>query len=327
MQREEKKYPYFDLHVRDHSGIAFEHWTDSRSVAMHMHGYYELFLISRGACRHIYDETETLLIPGDAMLVPPHRAHGFSLSGESSIYNCQFLPGSVAETVLEIIQQSVRSDQIPAGQNWNRPEVCKEEEIYIPADREKYYGTDDPAQQSWRANPGKRGVIHLNPREYAFIEPLFRNLLAGDADDQQIYALKKQKITEVILLELDQALRRQNQIYRKYAGKNDLAIADVLTFMEEHLAEPLEFDALSSRYGFSSNHFRKLFRDATGLSPVKYLNRLRVSRACEYMQQGQLTVREAAERVGFADMNYFSRTFKMVMGCSPGRILKTGRLF
>ena len=99
-----------------------------------------------------------------------------------------------------------------------------------------------------------------------------------------------------------------------------MAVADILLFMEENLTEPLDFDSLAEQFGFSVNYLRKLFRDATGLSPVKYLNRLRITRACAYMQQEHLSAREAAERVGFVDMNYFSRTFKQVMGCSPSRI-------
>ena len=99
-----------------------------------------------------------------------------------------------------------------------------------------------------------------------------------------------------------------------------MAIADVLREMEEHLTEPPDVDAMAEKCGFSPNHFRKLFRETTGLSPVKYLNRLRISRACGYMKQEGMTAREAAERVGFVDMNYFSRTFKQVMGCPPSKL-------
>ena len=79
------------------------------------------------------------------------------------------------------------------------------------------------------------------------------------------------------------------------------------------------FEMLAKEHGFSPNHFRKIFRETTGLSPVKFLNRLRITRACEYMKRDGRTAREAAEEVGFIDMNYFSRTFKQFIGCSPGR--------
>ncbi|MBR0397555.1 MAG: helix-turn-helix transcriptional regulator [Eubacterium sp.] len=297
-------YPYYEMHVRDTSGIAFEHWTDSRSVEMHMHGYYELFLISRGSCRHMFAGTETLLIPGDAVIVPPHTAHGFSISKVSSIYNCQFFSEALDSKLIAFLLETLLPDEAP------------DEDRLIGLSEEN----EALSQQAIRPNPARRGVIHLNPREYAFVESLFASMFENYDDRQMLYTLKKQKFTEVILLELHQALHRQNRIYRKTADGKELAIGDALAVMEEHLSDPVDINDMAEVYGFSPNHFRKLFREATGLSPVKYMNRLRITRACEYMQQTGMPAGEAAEKVGFTDLNYFSRVFKQVMGCPPSKI-------
>lgn len=298
------EYPYFEMHMRDASGIAFEHWTDSRSVEIHMHEYYELFLISRGSCLHVFDGVETLLIPGDSVIVPPYTAHGFSISKVSSIYNCQFFPEALDSKFIKLLREILLPDETSAEDD-------------LSGSSEKNAAM---TQQTVRPNPARRGVIHLNPREYAFVESLFESMFENYDDAKQLYALKKQKFTEVILLELHQALHRQNRIYRKTAAGNNLAIADVLASMEEHLADPPAFNDLAAACGFSPNHFRKIFREATGLSPVKYMNRLRITRACEYIQQDGMTTVEAAEKVGFIDLNYFSRVFKQVMGCPPSKI-------
>ena len=91
-------------------------------------------------------------------------------------------------------------------------------------------------------------------------------------------------------------------------------------YIEEHLDETLDFNAVAQKYAFSPTHFRKIFKDITGLSPASYINRLRILRACEYMQKDKMSIREAAEQVGIYDFNYFSRLFKKVMGCSPSRM-------
>lgn len=83
------------------------------------------------------------------------------------------------------------------------------------------------------------------------------------------------------------------------------------------MAENLDFKETADKYSFSQNYFRKIFRDVTGFSPVSYVNRLRVVRACEYIQKEHLNVGEAAARVGIYDLNYFSRLFKKIMGMSP----------
>ena len=94
-------------------------------------------------------------------------------------------------------------------------------------------------------------------------------------------------------------------------------MAEVLLYIDAHLTEQLDFEELAAKYAFSLNYFRKLFRDVTGFSPVNYLNRLRIVRSCEYIQHENLSVGEAAERVGIYDANYFSRLFKKIMGMSP----------
>lgn len=317
-QNAEQAYPYFDFHAKDESGISFEHWTDSRSVGMHRHGYYELFLIERGSCRHMYQGTETLLIPGDAVIISPHNAHGFSLSGVSSIYICQFLPEALSRRVLELLQNELLSDQSSRSQRLGEGIFWES----LIADREAYYGeaADGDEAENYAVNSSKRGVIHLHSREGAFVTSLFESMFEDYTGEAPFFVLKKQKYAEVILLELYQALRRQNRILLGYTGEKGAAIADVIRYMEEHLTEPLDFEMLAVESGFSTNHFRKLFRDATGLSPVKYLNRLRITKACEYMQKEQRSAREAAELVGFIDMNYFSRMFKQVMGVPPSRL-------
>ncbi|MBQ9321086.1 MAG: helix-turn-helix transcriptional regulator [Eubacterium sp.] len=304
MNQSGSDYPYYEMHMEDASDVSFEHWIDSRSVEMHMHGYYELFLISRGSCRHMFGGAETLLIPGDAVIVPPHTAHGFSISKVSSIYNCQFFPEALDSKLIAFLRETLLPDEAPKGKG-------------VFGSSEENAALD---QKAARPDPAGRGVIHLNPREYAFVESLFESMFENYDDIQQLYTLKKQKFTEVIMLELHQALHRQNRIYRKTADGKDRAIADALAVMEEHLSDPVDINDMAEVYGFSPNHFRKLFREATGLSPVKYMNRLRITRACEYMQQERMPAGEAAEKVGFTDLNYFSRVFKQVMGCPPSKI-------
>lgn len=288
------KSPYIKMYADDGLGVSFEHWEDSRSVEMHQHEFYELFFIAKGSCTHTYKEQAALLIPGDVMLVTPHSAHGFSFGGTSSIFNCQFLPGELDSGVIALLSVGERRD----------------------------FGTDlyDPSGDNDSGNGSLPGVIHLNPREQTFIMSLFDRVFENDFREETFSALKKRKFAELIILEVYQAFRRQNRIFRVPEGKKQRAVAEVLAYMEEHLNEPLNLDLLASEHGFSTNYFRKLLRESTGLSPVKYMNRLRISRVCEYMKLEDMPAAEAAERVGFVDMNYFSRTFKQVMGCSPSKL-------
>lgn len=43
-------------------------------------------------------------------------------------------------------------------------------------------------------------------------------------------------------------------------------------------------------------------------------------RACEGLESRRMSIKEAAEHVGIYDLNYFSRLFKKIIGCSPNKI-------
>lgn len=79
--------------------------------------------------------------------------------------------------------------------------------------------------------------------------------------------------------------------------------------------------------GYSSSYFRKLFKSATGQSPLAYLNNLRIQSAKNYLLQyaQTLTIQQIADMVGFRDSYYFSRMFKKLVGVSPRRFIEESK--
>ena len=53
------------------------------------------------------------------------------------------------------------------------------------------------------------------------------------------------------------------------------------------------------------------------MSPIRYLNRLRIEKAKEFMRTNAVNISEAALAVGFDNIYYFSRLFKQLEGMSP----------
>lgn len=66
-----------------------------------------------------------------------------------------------------------------------------------------------------------------------------------------------------------------------------------------------------------SDHFRRLFKEDTGQTPVQYLLRIRVDYAKELFKNSTLNVKSVAQMCGFDDPYYFSRVFKKLTGASP----------
>ncbi len=89
-------------------------------------------------------------------------------------------------------------------------------------------------------------------------------------------------------------------------------------YLREHLRDPLRLDDLANAAGLSRFHFARLFRQATGLSPMHYLAQARIDAARHLLRMTALPQREIARQLGFGDEYQFSRTFRRLTGHAPG---------
>ena len=74
----------------------------------------------------------------------------------------------------------------------------------------------------------------------------------------------------------------------------------------------------------SEVYLRRLFKEAYGTSPQKYLMELRIRKALDLLGTGYYTLKEVAELSGYADYKYFSVEFKRAVGVSPSAYLREG---
>jgi AraC-like DNA-binding protein len=117
-----------------------------------------------------------------------------------------------------------------------------------------------------------------------------------------------------------QLLSRLGQLLRGAADvvlePHDVAVTEVITYLSRHLHEPLTLEGLADHFYLSRSQLTKKFRSATGLSPMRYLNYLRINRA-EALLYRQQTIASIAEEVGFNDTSSFYSLFKRLKGCTP----------
>lgn len=85
----------------------------------------------------------------------------------------------------------------------------------------------------------------------------------------------------------------------------------------------LSLDDIAEAAGCDVSTLCRLFRRFQGTSPYQYLLRRKMNFAAEFLMESGGLVKEAAQRVGFADPYHFSRVFKAVHGVAP-RALRDG---
>ena len=91
-------------------------------------------------------------------------------------------------------------------------------------------------------------------------------------------------------------------------------------------AERLSNEELASLVGISKYHFIKLFKEVTGVTPLRYYTELAVDKAKYLLANTTYTVSEVARLCGIEDGFYFSRMFKKHTGSSPNEYRKNPSL-
>lgn len=84
-----------------------------------------------------------------------------------------------------------------------------------------------------------------------------------------------------------------------------------------HLAAGVTVDELASASGLAPRTFARRVAKVTGLSPVQYLQRIRVERAVELLESTTLSVEEIARRVGYAEPTTLRRLLRRATGGGP----------
>ena len=93
----------------------------------------------------------------------------------------------------------------------------------------------------------------------------------------------------------------------------------VRSVLETHPEEPIDLAAMARAAYFSKFHFLRLFRQAYGETPARYLSRLRLERARRLLETTDRSVTEICFEVGYESLASFSHSFRQYAGTSPQR--------
>lgn len=101
-----------------------------------------------------------------------------------------------------------------------------------------------------------------------------------------------------------------------YAGTNKKFDA-VLEWALERLHQPLTLRALATRAAMSERNFLRRFAETTGTTPKAWLQQMRIGRARELIESGELSFDQIAEQCGFLSLETFRSAFRREVGVSP----------
>lgn len=84
----------------------------------------------------------------------------------------------------------------------------------------------------------------------------------------------------------------------------------------------LNLDTISQMLHISPSYFSRMFKKESGMTFIQFLTEVRMEKAMEYILETDLKNFEIAEKIGYAEANYFSYSFKKFYGQSPTAMRK-----
>jgi transcriptional regulator GlxA family with amidase domain len=91
----------------------------------------------------------------------------------------------------------------------------------------------------------------------------------------------------------------------------------LLDWLRDHLHEPLSVDRLAAEAAMSPRNFARRFTLAFGVTPARFVERLRVDRACALIDETALPLATIAGQAGLGDAQHLRRAFRRHLGVTP----------
>ncbi|MBV8833000.1 MAG: AraC family transcriptional regulator [Acidobacteriaceae bacterium] len=164
--------------------------------------------------------------------------------------------------------------------------------------------------------------IHVtNDRVQAL--PLQQSLQLFAAEAAQSYLgsyLVLKRLGDILLLQLIREYVSSSTCLqtRWLRALSDPRIGGVLRSIHEKIEQPWTVGELASQAGMSRSAFALRFKEVVGETPLDYLTRWRVYRAAVLLKEGDRKLSEIANAVGYDSDGSFNKTFKRIVGVTPG---------
>ncbi len=94
-------------------------------------------------------------------------------------------------------------------------------------------------------------------------------------------------------------------------------ITNALLYIDEHYGDMLLLENIAKTAGYSVPQFSRLFSELCGITPMRYVNIVRIQHAAEMLTSGDERITDIAFECGFESLEVFERQFKRYFSVSP----------
>lgn len=91
----------------------------------------------------------------------------------------------------------------------------------------------------------------------------------------------------------------------------------VIDYIKNNFSKKISSKVLSDKACMSESNFFRVFKNEMGVTPVEYINQIRIKKASEMLAEPNTSITDTYLSCGFENRSYFNRQFKRFKGSSP----------
>jgi AraC-like DNA-binding protein/mannose-6-phosphate isomerase-like protein (cupin superfamily) len=248
----------------------------------HRHDFSELVIVTRGSAMHWLEGREFPVTAGDVFVLQGQQRHYFHSRTNLDLINIMFDPEKF---------------ELPENELRRMPGYCA---MFM-------------LEPAYRRQHRFASRLHLKRVPLAQVEQLAEEMEKEHREQTPGYEVAlRAKLLELLIY-----LSRAYMSTETVEAHALLRVGHVIGALENDFSRSWNIEDLLEIAHMSRSNLMRIFRKATGQTPIEYLIRLRIQKAMDLLRNTDLTITEVALEVGFNDSNYFSRQFHRVLGESP----------
>lgn len=108
------------------------------------------------------------------------------------------------------------------------------------------------------------------------------------------------------------------------AGVYQERVAEMIAFIHAHYQEPIRLEDIAGAIGVSRGECCRFAKRMLHMTPFEYVTQYRITQSLPLLEKEEWSITEIAGRVGFHAVNYFTSTFRQIMGMTPSAYRRRG---
>lgn len=164
------------------------------------------------------------------------------------------------------------------------------------------------------------GIKKFTPENKDYFNRKFTELYTTWTKKNYGYMLECKSILFKILLKIEQ----EYQSVKTY-DDNSVLLEAVEYIHDNYTKRELTVEALSKMCNMSDTYFRRIFVKHCGVTPLRYIQKLKLEYALELLNSGYYTVGKIADKCGFITSQHFSMFIKKETGSYPSKFLNKNK--